>query len=130
MSAGRDTDHTDGADHVGQLTIRLLAGSDLAAIRRLAERDSSAVPELPLLGAELDGELIAATSLGENPQTLADPFRRSADARALLEERAAQLRGAPRGRRRRLGRLREALPHARAGLAGSPPGAGGRLLRL
>jgi hypothetical protein len=33
-----------------------------------------------------------------------------------------------RGRRRR--RLREIFPRSRGGLAGSPPGAGGRLLKL
>src|SRR5512139_4105347 len=122
MSTSEDTQTT-----TEQLTIRLLDGADLAALRRLAERDSSPLPAFPLLGAELDGELIAAMPLDGGSGSIADPFRASADARALLERRARQLRGADSNSG---GRFRRLFPRGRGTLGGSPPGAGGRLLRL
>lgn len=113
--------------HTEHLTIRLLDLADREDVRRLAERDSAPLPSMPLLGAELDGKLIAAVTLDGRFETIADPFRATGDARRLLESRARQLHG-PGGTRRR--RLRDLLAHPRGGLGGSPPGAGGRLLRL
>jgi hypothetical protein len=110
------------------ITIRPLGDRDRAAIARLAALDSSQALGGALLGAEVGGRLIAAVSLRDG-ESIADPFRPSGQVRALLELRAAQLRrGAarPRSRRIRLGAARR----ARGALAGSPPGAGGRLLTL
>jgi hypothetical protein len=70
--------------------IRAARGSDGPALRRLAELDSSIVPEGDLLVAETDGELIAALGAGG---TIADPFRRTAGVVELLRLRAE---GSPR----------------------------------
>jgi hypothetical protein len=78
--------------------------------------------------AEVEGEALAALSVA-NGELVADPFSRTAELRALLELRAMQLRGRA-GRRRREGRRSRPHAAARAALAGSPPGAGGRLLTL
>ena len=43
------------------------------------------------LGAELNGRLVAAVSI-DGSVAVADPFAPTADVRALLERRAAQLR--------------------------------------
>ena len=50
-----------------------------------------------MLGAEIAGRLVAAVSL-TGDERLADPFTPTAEARTLLELRAAQLRAAGRGR--------------------------------
>jgi hypothetical protein len=104
----------------GGLIIRRLDGSDLAAAERLAQLDSSPLPEGDLIGVLIEGRLLAAISLA-NGESIADPFSRTAELRALLELRAAQLRGRVNGHRR----LRRELPRPkpRAALAGSPPGA-------
>jgi hypothetical protein len=108
------------------ITIRRLGDGDAARLARLEQLDSSAALAPPVLGAETDGRLVAALSLADR-RSIADPFGQSADARALLELRAAQLRREPRRRRARTARPRL---RARAALAGSAPGAGGRLLTL
>jgi hypothetical protein len=102
------------------LVIRPLHGDDLTAAQRLAQLDSSPLPEGDLLGALVEGRLLAAISVASG-ESIADPFSRTADLRALLELRAAQLRRRVNGRRR----LRRRLPRPkpRAALAGSPPGA-------
>ena len=115
--------HTSGA-----VTIRRLRedGSDTAAIAQLAERDSRELLSGEILVAEVDGSILAAISV-EDGAMLADPFSRTGELRNLLELRRAQLR-----RRTRPSRLpalfHRGKPHA--ALAGSPPGAGGRLLQL
>jgi hypothetical protein len=73
------------------LTLRHLDVSDTAAVERLAGLDTRNVPETPLLGAEVEGRLLAAVSI-ETGEAVADPFSRTAELRALLELRAAQLR--------------------------------------
>ncbi len=107
------------------ITIRRLDGADRDALVRLAERDSSSAPKGPeVLGAVVEGELIAATSVAGG-DTVADPFTHSARARALLESRAAEIRRASRGG----GRLKRLLGRrSRAALPSSPPGGGGRFL--
>ena len=109
------------------ITIRRLGADDAAKLGRLAQLDSSPGLEAPALGVEVDDRLVAAVSLADG-RSIADPFTETADVRALLELRAAQIRrrrapSAPAARRRR-------PTHARAALAGSVPGAGGRLLTL
>ena len=81
-----------------------------------------------VLIAEVEGEILAATSLATG-KTIADPFSRTAELRSLLELRAGQLRRRVRRQRFRGGTV-VSRRRARAALAGSPPGAGGRLLEL
>lgn len=73
--------------------------TDREALTRVAGRDSAAAPAGEILGAEIDGRLIAAISL-DFGDLVADPFTETADARSLLELRAAQL-GDRRPHRRR-----------------------------
>jgi hypothetical protein len=106
------------------LTIRTLTAEDQGSIERLAQLDSQRAPQAPLLGAEVEGRLLAAVSLSDG-ELVADPFSRTAELRALLELRASQFhRRAPRRRGRR-----HPAP-ARGALAGSPRGAGEGLLSL
>lgn len=112
----------DGHD---EIAIRVLTSDDAPALTRLAGRDSAPVPAGRLLGASVDGRLVAAHSIVTN-KSIADPFLHTAEVRVLLAERARQLRGSrPRGL---LGLFR-GRP-SRGALPASPPGAGGRLLRL
>lgn len=118
-----------GMDQLGTvaMTIRRIDDADRAEVELLAQRDSAHVPDRPLLGIEVEGRLVAVTSLAGG-QTVADPFIRTDEVRAMLELRAAQLR---RSNGRRHGGARIRLPgRSRASLAGSPPGAGGRLVSL
>ena len=99
--------------------IRRLGVDDLTEVDRLAQLDSRRRPEGALLGVEIEGRLLAAISLATG-ESIADPFSRTGELRALLELRAAQLRRSE-SRRGRL--LHLPRPKARAALAGSPPGA-------
>ena len=111
-----------------EITVRALHPDDGVPLARLAERDSSGVPPGPLLGAEVAGVLVAAISLRDGT-VLADPFSHTSAPMGLLRLRARQLGGE---RQRRLPRVPRIPRRRRAcgSLAGSPPGAGGRLLRL
>jgi hypothetical protein len=106
--------------HIDGIRIRRLQDNDLAAIERLAQLDSRRPPEGTLLGVEIDGRLLAAISLATG-ESMADPFSRTGELRALLELRAAQLRRRENGRRRLPRHLPQ--PKTRAALAGGPPGA-------
>jgi hypothetical protein len=108
------------------LTIRRLGHGDEAAIERLVELDSGRRPEGDLMGVEIEGRLLVASSV-ETGESIADPFSRTAELRALLEVRIAQMNGKGKKHSRRLGRR---SAHSRGALAGSPPGAGGKLLTL
>ena len=121
------TDHADTTHD--EMTIRMLGAADAAAVATLAERDSAPLPGGPLLGAELGDTLIAAMPLDWHARAgdRRSVQRQQRDAVAILETRVRQLRG--NGRRRlRLGAL--VSRRNRGTLPGSPPGAGGRLLRL
>jgi hypothetical protein len=84
------------------LEIRLLGLEDGAAVARLAELDTTEAPASPLLGAIVEGRLLAAHSVATGV-SIADPFRRTAEIRSLLAERARQLDiGRDRGLLRRL----------------------------
>lgn len=90
------------------LTIRYAVPADADAVAAL---DSQPVPAGDLLVAEVEGELWAAVSL-QTGRAIADPFRPSADAVALLRARARQLAAAAEqaaGRRAPVARLRAAL---------------------
>jgi hypothetical protein len=103
------------------ITIRTIR-DDEPALLDLAQLDSGRVPTQPMLGAERDGQLIAAISIHDG-ELIADPFRHTAEASELLRVRRSQLNGhAPRKRRFRR--------RSRASLPASPPGAGGRLIQL
>ena len=75
-----------------QVTVRLAQDGDFRALVRLAALDSTEPLEGPALLAEVDGEAVAAIPLGGGA-AIADPFRRTTAVVALLELRAAQLRG-------------------------------------
>jgi hypothetical protein len=101
------------AGYRARLTIRRLdREGDRAAIDRVAGRDSADVPEGELLGAELDGELVAAMPM-DGGRVVADPFAPTAEAVVLLRRRGEQIRAAEgRGRRRIASRLlRRPLRH-------------------
>ena len=101
------------------IVIRRLDGDDRADVERLAQLDSRPAPEGALLGLTVEGRLVAAISVATG-ESIANPFSRTGELRALLELRVAQLRRRENGRRRH---LRLPRPKARAALAGSPPGA-------
>jgi hypothetical protein len=71
------------------IEIRLLGVGDGAAVARLAELDTADAPASPLLGAIVNGCLLAAHSLTTGA-SIADPFRHTAEIRSLLEERAGR----------------------------------------
>jgi len=85
------------------LTIRMAQSSDTVALQRLAELDSSAAPQQPVLVAEVGDELWTAISL-DDLQIVADPFRPTGELQFLLVERARQLRRGERGHGGRLAR--------------------------
>jgi hypothetical protein len=85
---------------VVNLRIRPSTADDAQALLRLAALDSGEWDGRQALLAEVDGELWAAGPLDGAGRVLADPFRPSADAVALLELRLAQLAQADGIRRR------------------------------
>ena len=96
----------NGRTTIGEVELRKLGETDWPALARLAAVDSAPYPDGEWLGAEVEGELLAAANLADG-RIIADPFRRTAELRDLLEMRAVQL--APRranGRGRGLRLLR------------------------
>ncbi|MFL6183486.1 MAG: hypothetical protein ACJ745_01280 [Actinomycetes bacterium] len=87
------------------ISIRTTGCDDYVALWSIAALDSATVPAEPLLVAEEDGAIVAALSLTSG-EAIADPFRRSAPAVALLRLRAAQHAGERAPRHGLLGRLR------------------------
>ena len=77
----------------GPVTLRLAREEDREALRRLAELDSSTVPPAPTMVADLDGELLAAVSVGEGEERRAAAYAMSGS-QALVGQRLAH------GRRR------------------------------
>ena len=96
---------------IADVTVRRLNGrpADRAALEYLADLDSREPLEGEILGAELDGALVAAISLS-NGEVIADPFARTEHIRSLLALRASQLRG--HGARFHIGRHRPSLRRA------------------
>ena len=81
------------------ITLRSATGADAPWIERLAALDSRTVPAGPLVVAESDGHLVAVVS-EPTLQAVADPFRRTAEAVALLRRHAVARRNAAPARRR------------------------------
>jgi hypothetical protein len=75
------------------ISIRSAQSDDSSTLWQLAALDDRALPSGPFLVAELDCDVVAAVSLPSGA-TIADPFRRTAEATALLQLRASQLRAA------------------------------------
>jgi hypothetical protein len=73
-----------------QVTLRFAYPDDGESLNRLAVIDSAELPSLPVLLAEVDGELWAAVSLADGG-AVADPFRPTAPVVELLRARARQL---------------------------------------
>jgi hypothetical protein len=71
-------------------TIRAATTADGAALERLAALDSRRPLRGEILVAEHDGAIVAALSL-EDRSVVADPFRPTANAVALLHARAASV---------------------------------------
>ncbi len=79
------------------ITIRSAAPGDDEALRRLAQRDTRAVPEGELLVALVDGEARAAISLASG-ETIADPFHRTVELVGMLTLHRSRLGREPRRR--------------------------------
>jgi phage portal protein BeeE len=89
------------------ISIRTAECDDYVALWSIAALDSATtVPAEPLLLAEEDGAIVAALSLASG-HAIADPFRRTAGALALLSLRASQHDRERASRRGLLARLRE-----------------------
>lgn len=81
------------------VVIRASRADEFAALADLALLDDAELPAGPALVAEVDGSIHAALPL-DGSRAIADPFRRTSDLIALLEERASQIRSdSGRGRR-------------------------------
>lgn len=100
-----------------EVTIRPATASDGRALERLAQLDSSRLPDDPMLIAEVDRAPQAAYSLLEQ-RAIANPFRRTAELVELLEMHARHVDGTRRNLRH--GGRRSAAPQ--------PPGFGSTLL--
>ena len=102
------------------MTIRRLDvdGADRAALAHLAGLDSRRNLEGTVLGAEVEGRLLAAISI-ETGEVIADPFSRTSALRAMLKLRAGQLAARHNGRSRG---SRVFGHRSRAALGGSPAG--------
>jgi hypothetical protein len=86
------------------ISIRTARPEDFTSLWQIAALDSASVPRGPLLVADVGGDVVAALSLPSG-EAVADPFRRTAEAVALLRMRADQLpreSERPRGLLRRL----------------------------
>jgi hypothetical protein len=83
------------------VVIRASRADEARALADLALLDEAELPVGPALVAEVDGSIQAALPL-DGGRAIADPFRRTSDLVALLEERASQLQPRHRFALRRL----------------------------
>jgi len=81
---------------MSEITIGLLSPEHAEDLRAVAERDSSEVPAGVVMGARVDGRLVAARSVSDG-SAVADPFVHTAEVQLLLAERVAQIRGTKTG---------------------------------
>ena len=110
-----------------EVTIRRLTEADRPAVLRLVQLDSADAPNGDLLGAEIEGRLVAIVPVAGG-ETVSDPFSRTGELRALLELRAAQLRGRTPPRRRFGGLFVRRQERPARPSAPSAPGAGSGLV--
>ncbi|HEY1358265.1 MAG TPA: hypothetical protein VGF21_08170 [Thermoleophilaceae bacterium] len=94
--------------HSKEIIVRSASDADYAGLARLAALDSARPLSGDALVAESDARLIAALPLGSG-RPIADPFEPSAQAVALLELRAEQLRNGRSAPRRMRDRVRDLL---------------------
>ena len=105
-----------------EITIRLATADQAGQVRRIAERDSTAVPAGDLLIALVRDEVRAAVSI-RSGDAIADPFQPTDDLVNLLCERAAQLRASRgKGLRSRLAGRMRGRGRRRASLSPQPAG--------
>jgi hypothetical protein len=100
-----------------RVCVRDAGHDDLAALKRLAQLDSTRLPTGPHVIAEVGGQMRAAYSLDEQ-RAIADPFHRTAELVELLRLHARQVDARQSNGRR--GRQRRRRPSA----APQPPGFG------
>lgn len=81
------------------LALRIARDDEAFVVRRLAALDDAPPLKGEVLLALVDGEPVAAASLGDG-RVVANPFVRTADTVTLLSLRASQLGGRPAPRRR------------------------------
>jgi hypothetical protein len=92
--------------NTAEITIRRLDRThDASALARLAEKDTRPAPHGDVLGAFVDGDLMAAIAFDDG-RVIADPFKPTSELRKLLKLRASQMRTSH-GRRRLALRSRE-----------------------
>jgi hypothetical protein len=94
MTYFTSTTHTTFAPLEGfeaPMLMRRATAADAARIRVLARLDDKRLPSGPFLVAEVTGEVVAAISLPSGT-VVADPFRPTGDAVAMLRLRSAQVR--------------------------------------
>ena len=90
----RASDRHRLAAWTSEISLRLATGQDDGALARLAQLESRRLSEGPYLVAARDGVLEAALSL-RSGELIADPFRRTAELRALLRCHAGGARAVP-----------------------------------
>ena len=78
--------------HTEPFLMRRATIADAARLRELARLDDKRLPAGPFIVAEVPGEVVAAVSLSSGT-IVADPFRPTSDAVAMLRLRALQVRG-------------------------------------
>jgi hypothetical protein len=99
------------------VTLRYVDTDSAGEVARLAALDSARLPRGPWLVADVEGRALAALGLRDG-ELVADPYRRTAELRSLLELRADQLQVRERGR----GRMRaRAVPRPSPALAPVAP---------
>jgi hypothetical protein len=93
------------------VSIRFATNDDAPALELVAQRDTRRLPAPPHLVAEVDGLMLVARSLTSG-ETVADPFTRTEELRAMVAVRAAQLTKRP--PRRLAGRWLRGYPRLEA----------------
>jgi hypothetical protein len=93
--------------------MRRATAADSARVRVLARLDDKREPAGPFLVAEVSGEVVAAMSLSSGT-VVADPFRPTSDAVAMLDLRASQVGLADELNERRTRHAARPLTHSAA----------------
>jgi hypothetical protein len=77
----------------GSIVIRVARPDDRPALERLQDLADRRLPDVPLIVAEVDGDLLAAAPT-TGGAVVSDPFRVTLDVAELLRLRSSQLRSA------------------------------------